>query len=606
MDGKEKRKEKKKSKKFYSKEAVKAFAWAAPKLEFCFSGRTSKDDKETDQRTSDNNDRMMCNAPQRTSKKYKSITSYSKSTFKCNSKYSLQFEKNRNVMSGIKLEKINLKNEKKDQYEGDHEYDEHHKSAIAQHQPLSTYQKLSSKSKEGILHSVSNNCNNLFEEKIFVSGYIFASDILNIQEKKITHIINAAGFECTNKFEGMFTYRTYYLKDDIHDDIFYILLDSFYYIKKILKKNKNHKILIQCNKGISRSIIIFTFFLMNELNINYFDAFDIVKKGRELSNPNMNYITQLLNMFTMKSAIQNMATTITESRNQNVPYNDEGVGDEIYKEAVDNDHHDYTAIHMGINTDSNPHMNRGEGSNPHMNRGEGSNPHMNRGEGSNPHMNRGEGSNPHMNRGVGSNPHMNRGVGSNPHMNRGVGSNPHLDSNNERNIIPPSSSVSPNVNMENEIKNLDHTNGEKCNKFIILFRIDSVENILTLTNLYNPTSNNTHINDYVTLIDRRFNYILTINFNDYYLLLFDNTFEEIYITLFNHFICVAHNFFGTISTTDMTTGNGINKSIVRSDFSILINKFKMNAKLFNRLSIYDQLYCNVQSFLKKKKFLKLE
>ncbi|SBT74766.1 protein tyrosine phosphatase, putative [Plasmodium malariae] len=566
MDGKEKRKEKKKSKKFYSKEAVKAFAWATPKLEFCFSGRTSKDDKETDQRTNDNNDRMMCNAPQSTSKKYKSITSYSKSTFKCNSKYSLQFEKNRNVMSGIKLEKINLKNEKKDQYEGDHAYDEHHKSAIAQHQPLSTYQQLSSKSKEGMFHSMIDNCNNLFEEKIFVSGYIFASDMLNIQEKKITHIINAAGFECTNKFEGMFTYRTYYLKDDIHDDIFYILLDSFYYIKKILKKNKNHKILIQCNKGISRSIIIFTFFLMNELNINYFDAFDIVKKGRELSNPNMNYITQLLNMFTMKSAIQNMATTITENRNQKFPHNDEGVGDEIFKEAVVDDHDDATAIHMGINTDSNPHMNRG----------------------------------------VGSNPHMNSGVGSNPHMNSGVGSNPHLDSNNERNIIPPSSSVSPNVNSENEINNLDHRNGEKCNKFIILFRIDSVENILTVTNLYNPTSNNTHINDNVTLIDRRFNYILTINFNDYYLLLFDNTFEEMYITLFNHFICVAHNFFGTISTTGMTTGNGINKSIVRSDFSILINKFKMNAKLFNRLSIYDQLYCNVQSFLKKKNFFKLE
>ncbi|CAD2098603.1 protein tyrosine phosphatase, putative [Plasmodium vinckei lentum] len=315
----------------------------------------------------------------------------------------------------------------------------------------------SSKRKDGKLEGVINKCNEIYNNKIFVSDYIYVLDKLNIEKNKITHIINAAGYECKNIFEDIYQYKTYYLKDDIYDDIYFVLLDSFYFIKTIIEQNKENKILIHCNKGISRSIIIIIFFLMNELNIDYFNAFKMVKKKRKLANPNMNLITQLLTIFNQKKEI----TTLVQCDNSNTNL----ILDKL-KESEQN-HETYY-----------------------------------------------------------------------------------------------------NLN---------------------LFRIDAIDGNVISTYI-NRITNKTNSNTIITL-DKRFNYIFTINFKEYFLLLFQEEFEQKYIQIYNHFVLVFNNFFNK-------TCENTNNSIIRTNIIEFLQNHIINVKVLDAVSDLDQHYLNLQNFFK--------
>lgn len=63
-------------------------------------------------------------------------------------------------------------------------------------------------------------------------------------------------------------------------------------INNIIKNNKDKKILIHCNEGQSRSVSIILLYMILEKDINYLDAFNIIKKIKPDINPNagFNYI----------------------------------------------------------------------------------------------------------------------------------------------------------------------------------------------------------------------------------------------------------------------------------------------------------------------------
>ncbi|ETB62268.1 hypothetical protein YYC_00877, partial [Plasmodium yoelii 17X] len=312
-----------------------------------------------------------------------------------------------------------------------------------------------SKRKDGKIKSAINKCNEIYKNRIYVSDYIYVLDKLNIEKNKITHIINAAGYECKNIFEDMYQYKTYYLNDDMYDDIYFVLLDSCYFIKNVLKENEDNKILIHCNKGISRSIIIIIFFIMTELNIDYLNAFKMVKKKRKLANPNMNLITQLLNLFNQKKEIT-------------------------------------TFIHYPINN-----------------------------------------------------------------------------------------------SMLNQDKKENEENYEIYYNFN-MFRIDAINGNITPTyikRITNKTNTNT-----IIILDKRFNYILTINFKEYFLLLFQEAFEQKYISLYDHFVFISNNFFNPIS-------ENTNKSIIRKNILEFLQNYIINVKVFDTVSELDQHYLNLQTFL---------
>eukprot|EP01130_Rhizamoeba_saxonica_P016839 TRINITY_DN785_c0_g2_i3.p2 TRINITY_DN785_c0_g2~~TRINITY_DN785_c0_g2_i3.p2 ORF type:complete len:110 (-),score=20.08 TRINITY_DN785_c0_g2_i3:637-966(-) len=53
------------------------------------------------------------------------------------------------------------------------------------------------------------------------------------------------------------------------------------------------KILVHCNRGISRSTTMVIAFLIRFKNMTYDDAIDLVLKSREIANPNPGFVIQL-------------------------------------------------------------------------------------------------------------------------------------------------------------------------------------------------------------------------------------------------------------------------------------------------------------------------
>ncbi|EUD66605.1 hypothetical protein C922_02926 [Plasmodium inui San Antonio 1] len=161
-----------------------------------------------------------------------------------------------------------------------------------------------SSDKEDVLTKSSSTCTELLNGRLLLSGYEFAADGEKLREKKITHIVNMGGEECPNRFEATISYRTYYVKDDLREDMFYTLLDAAHFIEEMLTSEKGNKILVHCNKGVSRSVIVVIFFLMTHLELPFGDAFDLVKKLRPLSNPNLSFVSQLLCLFRLRRRLR--------------------------------------------------------------------------------------------------------------------------------------------------------------------------------------------------------------------------------------------------------------------------------------------------------------
>ncbi|CAA9986202.1 protein tyrosine phosphatase, putative [Plasmodium knowlesi strain H] len=220
---------------------------------------------------------------------------------------------------GIKVDRLNLnlssfrrkkeeekkkeKKEKQDEDGGD-DCDDEHGDDPPSGTPMSD--------KEDVLTASSSTCTELLDGRLLLSGYEFASNDEEMRKKYITHIVNMGGEECPNKFEGSHSYRTYYVKDDLRQDIFYTLLDAAHYIEEILSSNEGNKILVHCKKGVSRSVIVIIFFLMTHLELSFADAFDLVKRQRPLSNPNLSFVSQLLRLFVLRKRLRSFGKEPTD------------------------------------------------------------------------------------------------------------------------------------------------------------------------------------------------------------------------------------------------------------------------------------------------------
>lgn len=62
-------------------------------------------------------------------------------------------------------------------------------------------------------------------------------------------------------------------------------------------KEKNGRILVHCNQGISRSVSLVIAYLMFSKKLNYEESFKFVQSKRSIANPNIGFSIQLQNFF---------------------------------------------------------------------------------------------------------------------------------------------------------------------------------------------------------------------------------------------------------------------------------------------------------------------
>ena len=131
----------------------------------------------------------------------------------------------------------------------------------------------------------------IIKDFLFISGYKTASTLSDLQNLKITNIINCSGDLCENlEFSGIH-YLTLNIRDNVSENIECIFYKCINYIDEA--KEKNGRILIHCYKGVSRSVSVLISYLMYLYKWTYDKAFDFVQLKRPIANPNIGFYLQL-------------------------------------------------------------------------------------------------------------------------------------------------------------------------------------------------------------------------------------------------------------------------------------------------------------------------
>ena len=138
---------------------------------------------------------------------------------------------------------------------------------------------------------IEEDYNEIIKDFLYISGYKTASTLIDLQNLKITNIINCSGDLCENlSFSGI-NYLTLNIRDNVSENIECLFFKCINYINEA--KEKNGRVLIHCYKGVSRSVSVLISYLIYLYNWTYDEAFDFVQLKRPIANPNIGFYLQL-------------------------------------------------------------------------------------------------------------------------------------------------------------------------------------------------------------------------------------------------------------------------------------------------------------------------
>nr|CCA23229.1 conserved unknown protein putative [Albugo laibachii Nc14] len=120
-----------------------------------------------------------------------------------------------------------------------------------------------------------------------------------LKQLNITHILNVTPSRDTDPISGvpnffekkkLFIYRRCAIFDSKSEDLVPIIESSVEFIE-----NAKHygRILVHCNKGISRSVSLVVAYVIKYHGLSYDEALSLVKKKRPIASPNTTFLNQL-------------------------------------------------------------------------------------------------------------------------------------------------------------------------------------------------------------------------------------------------------------------------------------------------------------------------
>lgn len=144
------------------------------------------------------------------------------------------------------------------------------------------------------LNHFRKECSEVIPERLFISSFQVAGDLERLRQVGITHIVNAAGDICDNKFPGQFQYLTYYLKDVNSEDISLLFYRTLEWIEQAI--NSGGRVLVHCREGVSRSATMVIAYLMWKCDLSFDAAHERIRRVRSVCNPNTGFTCQLLRL----------------------------------------------------------------------------------------------------------------------------------------------------------------------------------------------------------------------------------------------------------------------------------------------------------------------
>ena len=138
-----------------------------------------------------------------------------------------------------------------------------------------------------------NECSEILDY-LYIGGSTVATSWATIKANNITRIVNCAKSAVANCFEGKkhIEYLTLDMLDGRIEDITWHVFKVIHFI--IDARKKKEKVLVHCEKGVSRSCSIVIAYYMWSTGKSWKDAFDFVKAKRIVCNPNTAFTCNLV------------------------------------------------------------------------------------------------------------------------------------------------------------------------------------------------------------------------------------------------------------------------------------------------------------------------
>ncbi|TSO88085.1 Dual specificity protein phosphatase 2 [Bagarius yarrelli] len=107
----------------------------------------------------------------------------------------------------------------------------------------------------------------------------------------ITAVLNVSS-SCPNLFENELNYMTLRVEDSMAADIRVLFPQAIHFIDSV--KENGGRVLVHCQAGISRSATICLAYLIHARRVSLNEAFEFVKRRRNVISPNLGFMGQLL------------------------------------------------------------------------------------------------------------------------------------------------------------------------------------------------------------------------------------------------------------------------------------------------------------------------
>ncbi|KAI4890526.1 hypothetical protein NFI96_033322 [Prochilodus magdalenae] len=126
---------------------------------------------------------------------------------------------------------------------------------------------------------------------LFLGSAHHSSQRETLERCGITAVLNVSS-SCPNLFEQELRYMTLKVEDSLAADIRVLFPEAIRFIESV--KESGGRVLVHCQAGISRSATICLAYLIHARRVRLEEAFDFVKRRRQVISPNLAFMGQLL------------------------------------------------------------------------------------------------------------------------------------------------------------------------------------------------------------------------------------------------------------------------------------------------------------------------
>ncbi|EPQ56595.1 phosphotyrosine protein phosphatases II [Gloeophyllum trabeum ATCC 11539] len=132
--------------------------------------------------------------------------------------------------------------------------------------------------------------------RLYLSDVVTAQDVGELKKLGITHVLSVMEVAPTwpEDVEARFVGRMHIkIRDTMNTNILKWLDGTTEFIKGALESSEEHKVLVHCFQGMSRSTTVVCAYLIATLGMSHTKSISYVKARRAIARPNVGFVKQL-------------------------------------------------------------------------------------------------------------------------------------------------------------------------------------------------------------------------------------------------------------------------------------------------------------------------